>query len=67
MPSLSLYIPFSRSRGVLLRLVADLIRSPKRIRPLPHGRAQLPGYLREDVGLAPEVEHPPPLPHRFPF
>ncbi|WP_299826782.1 hypothetical protein [uncultured Roseobacter sp.] len=70
MPNLSLYIPLSRSRGVLLRLVAVLIRSPRRLPRDPYARAHLPAYLREDVGLEPEVEHPPPLSHlahRFPF
>ncbi len=66
MPNLSIYIPFNRSRGLLLRLVAVLI-STKRRASIPRGRAQLPAHLRKDVGLLPEPEHPPPILHRFPF
>lgn len=70
MPTLSIYIPFGRSRGLLLRLVAVLTRATPRSRRVPSGRVQLPDYLRRDVGLLPKDEHPPPLPHlphRFPF
>lgn len=67
MPNLSIYIPFGRSRGLLLRLVADLIRKDGRKRPLRRGKVTVPNYLRQDVGLLPEAEHPPPRPHRFPF
>lgn len=67
MPSLSIYIPFNRSRGLLVRLVAVLIRPVRRSRPVPRGRVELPSYLRQDVGLPPDVELPPPQLHRFPF
>ncbi|MEM9636094.1 MAG: hypothetical protein AAGA94_00480 [Pseudomonadota bacterium] len=67
MPSLSIYIPFSRSRGLLLRLAAILIRSKSKGRTRARGHAQLPAYLRQDVGLLPEIERPPPPSHRFPF
>ncbi|WP_299670573.1 hypothetical protein [uncultured Roseobacter sp.] len=67
MPSLSFYIPVSRSRGLLLRLVAILARPPRRHRSYLRGRTELPEYLRADVGLLPEVERPPPDLHRFPF
>ncbi len=67
MPTLSLYIPFSRSRGLLLRLVARLTQRPTRTRSNLRRRADLPTYLRRDVGLLPEIERPPPAPHRFPF
>lgn len=67
MPNLSIYIPFSRSRGLLVRLVAVLIRPDKQTRSAPSGRALLPDYLRHDVGLLPKDEHPPPIVHRFPF
>ncbi|MGZ2258516.1 hypothetical protein [Roseobacter sp. A03A-229] len=67
MPSLSLYIPFGRSNGLLLRLVAILIQRPRRTRSNLRGRVDLPEYLRRDVGLLPEIERPPPTQHRFPF
>ncbi len=67
MPSLSLYIPLSRSHGLLLRLVESLVRRLGGERPVQFRRAELPDYLRKDVGLPPEVERPPPLRHRFPF
>lgn len=61
MPNLSIYIPFSRSRGLLLRLVAVLIRPDRPTRPVQRGRAHVPKCLRQDVGLLPEAEHPPRL------
>ena len=67
MPSLSLYLPFGRSRVVLLRIVAILAKRPHRKRPLPIGKVDMPDYLRKDVGLPPEVERPPPRQHLFPF
>ncbi|KIC45434.1 hypothetical protein [Tateyamaria sp. ANG-S1] len=62
MPTLSLYIPLSRSRGVVLRLAAILAPRPDTARSVPRGHVDLPAYLKKDVGLPIEVERPLP-PH----
>jgi hypothetical protein len=67
MPSLLLYVPISRSRGLLLRLVAIFTPPPSVGRPVLRRIDKLPDYLRKDVGLPPEVERPPPTHHRVPF
>lgn len=67
MPTLSLYIPLSRTRGLLLRLAAVLARRLPKARSVPRGHVDLPAYLRKDVGLPAEVERPPPLDHRLLF
>ncbi len=67
MPSISLFIPFSRSHGLLLRLVAILTLRPDRDHPVIRKQPELPDYLRKDVGLPPEVVRPPPQQYRFPF
>ncbi len=67
MPNLSLYIPLSRSRGLLLRLLFILARRPRSEHPVLRGHVELPDYLKKDVGLPPEVERPPPVRHRLPF
>lgn len=67
MPSLTFYIPFGRSRRLLLRLVAILVQRPQIDRRPRRLDVDLPEYLRRDVGLLPDVERPPPMPHRFPF
>ncbi|GGX55130.1 hypothetical protein GCM10007385_24490 [Tateyamaria omphalii] len=67
MPSLSLYIPLSRSHGLLLRLAAVLARRPDKARSVPRGRVELPDYLKKDVGLSSEVERPPPFYQGPPF
>lgn len=67
MPSLSFYIPLSRSRGLLLRLAAVLARRSDKVRAAPRGHVELPEYLKKDVGFPEEVERPPPLYHGPPF
>ncbi len=67
MPSLSLYIPLKRPRGLLLRLMVDYASRPSGERPVLRRLADLPDYLREDVGLPPRIERPPPSHHRVPF
>lgn len=67
MPTLSLYIPLKRSRGLLLRLDAVFALRSSRERPVLRKLAELPDYLREDVGLPPQIERPPPSHHRVPF
>ncbi len=67
MPSLLLYIPISRSRGLILRLAAIFARRPSEERAVLHRTSELSDHLRKDVGLPPKIEHPPPPYHRVPF
>lgn len=66
MPTLSLYIPLSRSRGVLLRLAVAIAQRTSRDRPIRRKLPELPDSLREDVGLPAKLERPPPL-YYIPF